>query len=238
MKKLFLTTLVLFSTILFANAQERVSFTISNPSIKSLIVDFKSYDSKGKTLAGYGYGLNGLASHAVNLPSPVFVYVNRNGKQELFAVVKTADEGKSYSTNKKYEISREDWLVDSHREEYLKNAYDELEKQTNNFGKGKKESSIESIAKSKNLKMVKITVKGSSLLPTQKHVRVQLPWDSNPKSQIGFSEGLSMFNERTVSYPVGTKIFLCDKPYWDGSNYKEKLIVTLDEEKQNYSYKL
>jgi hypothetical protein len=238
MKKLFLVVITLFSTINFLVAQQRVKFMVSNPSLKSVTLDFRSFDSESRKTAGYGYSLNSLGSHAVNLPAPAFVYIQKDGKFELLAVVKKADEGKSFSVNKKYEISREDYLTAANREEYLKNAYDELEKETDKIEKIKQDNSIEGIAKSQNLKMVKIIIKGSSVLPSQVHVRVQLPWDKNPKSQTGFSESLSIFKERTVKYPVGTKVYVCDAPYWKTSKYNEKLLVTIDEEKQNYSYKL
>jgi hypothetical protein len=68
--------------------QSRVSFTIKNPSLKSKMVDFRSYSAaKERFTAGYGYGLNGLASHAVNLPVPVYVFQEKNGKNELLSVV-------------------------------------------------------------------------------------------------------------------------------------------------------
>ncbi|MEA5404281.1 hypothetical protein VB776_15220 [Arcicella sp. DC2W] len=48
----------------------RVSFTIKNPSLKNMQIGFSSYNTQlQKITGGYGYGLNALASHAVNLPS-------------------------------------------------------------------------------------------------------------------------------------------------------------------------
>ena len=89
----------------------RVSFTIKNPSLKSKTVDFKSYSSEHQRFtAGYGYGLNALASHAVNLPVPVYVFVEKNGKNELIFVVTEKDNGKTYNVNDEYEISREQSL--------------------------------------------------------------------------------------------------------------------------------
>lgn len=60
-----------------------------------------------KDLAGYGYGLNGLASHAVNLPVLVYVFQEKNGKNELLFVITEKDNGKTFNVNEDYEISRE-----------------------------------------------------------------------------------------------------------------------------------
>ena len=63
----------------------RVSFTIKNPSLKGKTVDFKSYSSAHERFtAGYGYGLNGFASHAVNLPVPVYVFKKKMEKMNYY----------------------------------------------------------------------------------------------------------------------------------------------------------
>lgn len=46
------------------------------------MVDYKSYSTINERFtAGYGYGLNGLASsHAVNLPVPMYIFLEKNAK--------------------------------------------------------------------------------------------------------------------------------------------------------------
>jgi hypothetical protein len=202
--------------------QSRVSFTIKNPSLKSKTVDFKSYSSEYQRFtAGYGYGLNGLASHAVNLPVPVYVFIEKNGKNELLFVVTEKDNGKTYNVNEEYEISRE---------QYLEAARAEMNQR--NFEKTKEDNSIENIAKKKGFKLVKITIKGTSWFPSMAHVRYELPWGSD--NQLGFSGSLSKFNSRDLMLPIGSKIYQCSDKYWDkNTKFTEKLILTVDDKKSN-----
>lgn len=200
----------------------RVSFSIRNPSLKSKLVDFKSYSAEyQKFTAGYGYGLNGLATHAVNLPVPVYVFKEKNGKKELLFVVTEKDNGKTYNVNEEYEISRE---------QYLESARAEMNQR--NFEKAKEDNSMESIAKKKGLKLVNINIKGSSWLPSMAHVRYELPWGKD--NQLGFSGSLSKFNGRDLTLPVGTKIYHCSDKYWDkDTKFTEKLILTVDDDKSD-----
>lgn len=208
----------------------RVSFTVTNSSLKGKMLDFKHFNSQTKKRAAYGYGLNALGSHAVNLPAPVRVYEEKNGKTELLFVVRSTDDGKSFSVTKEYEISRED---------YLEAANQELNEQSDALEETNRNKTVEQTAKEKGLKMVTFRVGGTSFFPSMVHVRVQLPWDTDRKSPNGFSTSLSRFGEQKMSYPVGSKVYLCDGPYWKANtNYKEKLIVTVDEEKENYLYSL
>ncbi len=209
-----------------SQAQEpaRVSFSIKNPSLKSKLVDFKSYSAeKERFTAGYGYGLNGLATHAVNLPVPVYVFQEKNGKKELLFVVTEKDNGKTYNVNDDYEISRE---------QYLEAARANMNQR--NYEKAKEDNSMESIAKKKGLKLVNVNIKGSSWLPSMAHVRYELPWGKD--NQLGFSGSLSKFNGRDLTLPVGTKIYQCSDKYWDrDTKFTEKLISTVDNTKSELS---
>jgi hypothetical protein len=202
--------------------QSRVSFTIKNPSLKSKMVDFKSYSAEHQRFtSGYGYGLNGLASHAVNLPLPVYVFKEKNGKNELIFVVTAKDDGKTYNVNDEYEISRE---------QYLEAARADMNQR--NYEKAKDDNSIENIAKKKGLKLVNVNIKGSSWLPSMAHVRYELPWGSD--NQLGFSSSLSKFNGRDLTLPVGTKIYQCSDKYWDrDTKFTEKHILTVDDKKSD-----
>ncbi len=202
--------------------QSRVSFTIKNPSLKSEMVDFKSYSAANERFtAGYGYGLNGLASHAVNLPVPVYVFVEKNGKNELIFVVTEKDNGKTYNVNNEYQITRE---------QYLEAARAEMNQR--NFEKAKDDNSIENIAQKKGLKLVKINIKGSSWFPSMAHIRYELPWGKD--NQLGFSGSLSKFNGRDLTLPIGTKIYQCSDKFWDSSTkFTEKLLLTVDEKKSD-----
>jgi uncharacterized membrane protein YphA (DoxX/SURF4 family) len=198
----------------------RVSFTIKNPSLKSKLVDFKSYSAGHERFtAGYGYGLNGLATHAVNLPVPVYVFQEKNGKKELLFVVTEKDNGKAFNVNEEYEISRE---------QYLEAARAEMNQR--NYEKAKENKSVEHIAKEKGLKLVTVNIKGSSWFPSMAHVRYELPWGKD--NQLGFSGSLSKFNGRNLTLPVGTKIYHCSDKYWSKSTkFTEKLVLTVANDK-------
>ncbi len=200
----------------------RVSFTIKNPSLKSKMVDFKSYSAVHERFtAGYGYGLNGLAFHAVNLPVPVYVFKEKNGKNDLIFVVTAKDDGKTFNVNDEYEISRE---------QYLEAARAEINQR--NFEKAKEENSMESIAKKKGLKLVNVNIKGSSWLPSMAHVRYELPWGND--NQLGFSGSLSKFNGRNLTLPIGTKIYQCSDKYWSkDTKFTEKHILTVEDKKSD-----
>jgi hypothetical protein len=200
----------------------RVSFTIKNPSLKSKLVDFKSYSSTHERFtSGYGYGLNGLALHAVNLPAPVYVFKDTKGGKELIFVVTVKDNGKTYNVNQEYEISREQWLEAAR-----------AEMNQRNYEKAKEDNSIESIAKKKGIKLVNVNIKGSSWLPSMAHVRYELPWGND--NQLGFSGSLSKFNGRNLTLPIGTKIYQCSDKYWDrNTKFTEKLVLTVDDVKSD-----
>lgn len=190
--------------------------------MKGKTVDFKSYSSAHERFtAGYGYGLNGLASHAVNLPVPVYVFQEKNGKNELLFVVTEKDNGKTFNVNEDYEISRE---------QYLEAARGEMNQRS--FDKAKDDNSVERIAKRKGLKLVNINIKGSSWLPSMAHVRYELPWGND--NQLGFSGSVSKFNGKDLTLPIGTKIYLCSDKYWSKSvKFTEKLILTVDDTKDD-----
>ncbi|MFN8355575.1 MAG: DoxX family protein [Spirosomataceae bacterium] len=218
---------VLCSTTQAQTTQERVSFVVKNPTLKNMSIEFKSYNAQHRKTAGYGYGLNALATHAVNLPAPVRIYATKNGKRDLILIVKKSDEGKTFSLNKEYDISRED---------YLAAAYDEMNEETDQLEATHRDKSIEQIAKEKGLKLVTFRVKGSSLLPKTTYVRYQLPWDTE-KKPTGFTTSMSRFSTEKLSLPVGTKVYVCSDKYWErGVSYTEKLIVTVNEEKENYLF--
>lgn len=204
---------------------ERVNFSVKNSTLKSKWIEFKHFDNTQKKISGYGYLLSALGHHSTNMPVGTRIYKG----EQLVYVVSADDNGKSIDINKQYEISRETWLDVS---------YQEMNEKTAKLDKVHEDKNMEVIAKQKNIPMVTFKVKGSSVFPSQVHVRAQLPWDTQ-RSTNGFSTSLSLFSEQRVSFPVGTKVYLCDGPYWKkGANFKETLIVTVDEEKSNYTFKL
>ncbi|MDR6560079.1 MULTISPECIES: hypothetical protein [unclassified Arcicella] len=205
----------------------RVSFTIKNPSLKNRLVGFSSYNTQlQKITGGYGYSLNALASHAVNLPSPVYVYQEKNGMKELFCVVTQKDDGKVFFINQNYEITREQYLDFARAEMVQKN-----------HEKEKDENSIESIAKKMGIKLVGVKIKGASWFPLMAHIRYELPWGND--KQIGFSTSLSKAKGRYVFLPVGTKIYQCSDKYWDRNvKFTEKLLLTIEGSKDDYTVSL
>jgi hypothetical protein len=58
------------------------------------------------------------------------------------------------------------------------------------------------------------------------------------KTNNGFSRKISSFSKLRLSYPAGTKIYLCDGPYWNGGDVNETLLLTVDAEKENYLIKI
>jgi uncharacterized membrane protein YphA (DoxX/SURF4 family) len=210
------------------DGQQRVSFTLGNSSLRGKMVEFRSFDSQRKLVAGYGYWLNGLEKHPVNLPAPVMVYLKKNGKDELLVVVRPADNGKHFSVNQTYPISREDALEE---------AYLTLNTETAALEAANPEAALAQTAKEKGLKMVSFRVKGASAFPVKVYVRVQLPWDPNPKANTGFTTTLSRSKLMKMTYPVGTRVYVCDGPYWEKDRtYQERLVVAVDEEKENYLF--
>lgn len=206
----------------------RVSFTVSNPSLKSREIDIRYYDNVRKGTAGYGYGLNALSSHAVNMPAGTRVYEKKGGKFDLVFVVTAADNGRKFDITDDYEISREQWLQAS---------YDEMNAETAKLEKAETNPTWEETAKVKGYELVTFKIAGKGLFPQQAHIRVQLPFE-NQKSNVGFSRPLSRNKEYQVTYPVGSKVYVCDGPYWDGGSYKETLLLTVDAEKQNYLFRI
>jgi uncharacterized membrane protein YphA (DoxX/SURF4 family) len=206
----------------------RVSFTVSNPSLKAREIDIRYFNNTGKKAAGYGYGLNALSSHAVNMPAGTRVYAKKGGNFELVFVVTAADNGRKFNINDDYEISRE---------QYLQASYDEMNAETAKLEKAATNPTWEETAKAKGYEMVTFRVAGKSILPKQVYVRVQLPFD-NQKSNVGFSRSLSRASEYQVSYPVGSKVYVCEGAYWNGTDVKETLLLTVDAEKQNYLFRL
>lgn len=200
----------------------RVSFTVKNPTLKNKMIGFNSFDTRlQKITAGYGYGLNALGIHAVNLPSPVYVYEEKNGKKKLFCIVTQNDNGKTFSMNQGYEISREQYL-----------DFARVEMAQKDIEKTHEEKSVENIAAQKGVKVVSVNIKGSSWLPSMAHVRYELPWGND--NQLGFSTALSRFNGRDLTLPVGTKIYQCSDKFWSkGTKFTEKLILTVDEKKSS-----
>ena len=199
------------STGLPSTEPARVSFTIKNPTLKNKLIGFNSYDTKlQKLTAGYGYGLNALGTHAVNLPSPVYIYEEKNGKKELFCVVTQQDGGKTFSMNQEYEISREQYL-----------DFARAEMTQRNIEKNKDDNSIESIAAKKGIKVVSLNIKGSSWFPSMAHVRYELPWGND--SQLGFSGSISKFNGRDLILPVGTKVYQCSDKFWSKDRKSTRL---------------
>jgi hypothetical protein len=221
-KNLFIACVLLITFISQAQTEPaRVSFTIKNPTLKNRTLDFKSYDGQSKMIAAYGYGLNALATHATNMPTPTYVYEELNGKKELLFVVTKEDDGKTFLVTQKYEISREQYLNAANGEMKLKDAE-----------KVKEDNSMESLAKKKGLKLIGVNIKGTSWFPSMAYVRYELPWGKD--NQLGFSTSLSKFNGRYLRLPVGTKIFKCSDKYWDrDTEFTEKLIFTVDDTKSD-----
>lgn len=200
-----------------AQTSERASFIISNLTLGKASIDIRSFDYKDRKTSGYGYDLGPLSSHGVNMPAGTRIYKKQKKAWVLFAVVTPADNGRTFNLNQTVEIARE---------QYLQAAYDEQNEET---------ARLEKISEEPDAfdgpELVTFMVSGKSLLPKQVYVRVQLP-DTSLKSTIGFSRKLDRSSKFQVSYPVGSKVYLCEGDCWNG-DVEETLVLILDAEKQN-----
>jgi hypothetical protein len=209
-------------------AQERVHFSIKNPTLAARHVEFKYWNANNQKSAGYGYALNGLANHATTLPVGTRIYLKEGRQAKLLFVITAQDQGVQLNITKPRELSRE---------QSLDVAYQEMNEKTSKLAKADDEESIEQMAQRKGLQMVTFRLKGSSFWPRQVYVRVQLPWDTH-RTNVGFSTTMSVFSEKQVSYPVGAKVYSCEGAYWNGKAVKETLLLTVAVEKANYVFKL
>lgn len=209
------------------NEQPRVSFTLNNPSLRGKQLEVRGLDGAKKERIGYGCQLGALKSRSDNKPVGTRIYVKSNGQWELIYVLGSEDNGRSIDVTRHYELSREQWL---------QVAYDEQIEETLALENISKNPDVAGIAASLGLEMITIRFTGKSAVGKQVHVRVQLPYDQE-RSNNGFSRKMSMFKTVRGTYPEGTKIYLCEGPYWNGP-VKETLLVTIDPEKSNYLIRL
>ena len=202
--------LLLCSAPIFAQknieSNPRVSFTISNPTLKMREVNIRYFDQQAFEPRGYGYDLGALQSHAVNMPVGTRVYQVEPKGAELILVITAADQGRTFDLTQQYPISaaqRAQVAEDEYNEEMVRNT------------KSVETPDLATMARSKGYEMVDFRVTGKSIFPRQVRVRAQLPFEAE-RSNVGFSQRLSSHSELQVSYPVGTKIYLCDGEYWSG----------------------
>jgi hypothetical protein len=222
-----LLLLTLCTKVTFAqNATEpkRISFTLTNSSLKAKMIDIRHFDVAQSKARGYGYGLNALGSHAVNMPVGTRIYEKQNGEWQLKIVIRAEDDGRKFDLRKTYEIKREEWL-DA--------AYAEQNERTAHLEKIEEKVDLETFAKNAGLAMITFKVAGKSLWGKQVYVRAEIP-GKDPSFMAGFSRKLSSSSVYRVSYPEGTKLYSCEGPYWEGKKVAETLIVVVDAEKANY----
>lgn len=192
----------------------RIRFTISNPGLASKNIDLRFFNPSTGKWMGYGYQLGPFASHAVNMPAGTRVFEKRHGGFQLLAIIAETDEGRSFRIGKIYPVKD----ADRHQAGYLET----------NETKERESSPVDS---SLSQTMVNFMVAGKSLLPFQSYVRVQLPGYSD-KTNVGFSKKLSWFSRHEVSFPVGTKVYLCKGAYWR-QEVEETYLFTVDTKTAN-----
>jgi hypothetical protein len=207
---------------------KRVSYTLSNVTLKTKNLDIRYFDSSTKKTVGYGLQLGPLQSHADNKPVGTRIYLKNDGNYELAFVLADGDNGRKFNVGKDYKISREQWLQAS---------YDELAERTAALENPDEGDDLTAFAQRHNVPMVTFVVTGKSPLKRQVYVRAQLPF-MEEKTNNGFSRKISSFSKLRLSYPAGTKIYLCDGPYWNGGDVNETLLLTVDAEKENYLIKI
>lgn len=210
------------------NGVQRVSFTLSNPSLKARSIDIRHYDPVKKQSSGYGYDLGGLSSHAVNMPAGTRIYRKNHGDWQLAIIITSSDNGCKFDLTQTYEISQDQW------QQAIRDEQDERIADLEAAGE---HNDLEALAKEMRLEMVTFVVAGKSLFGRQVHMRAQLPFDDQ-KSNMGFSRKINFFSRFKVSYPVGTKVYLCDGAYWKGGEVHETLLFEVDTERKNYLVRL
>lgn len=228
MHKQIILLLFLFTSQLLAaqnaNPAPRVSFTLSNPSLRTRIIDIRYYGNGTQKQSGYGYEMGALHSHAVNMPAGTFIYEKQGQEWKLKLVIHPEDEGRKFDLSKSYEISREECLA---------SAYHELDEETAALEKLQSEAEVARIAQKAATDLVTFRVGGKSVWGKQVYVRAEIPGDEQNFNN-GFSRKLSWSSVYQVSYPKGTKLYLCEEPYWKGKRVKESLFLVVDAEKTNY----
>jgi uncharacterized membrane protein YphA (DoxX/SURF4 family) len=206
---------------------QRVRFTVSNPTLCNRSIDIRHFDHATRKTRGYGYELASLSSHAVSMPVGTRVYETRRNQRTLLFVVGTDDEGREFNLGKTLEISREQWL---------QVAYDEQGERSAQLQAAAEDPGLAERARANNLDMVTFKVVGKTPWGREVSIRAQLPFDGE-RSNAGFTQRLSWFTTYQVSYPVGTKIYLCAGKFWEQS-VPETLLFTVDGEKNNYLFRL
>lgn len=218
---LFLLSFTAYSQT--AREPKRVSFTISNPALSAKDLEVRYFNPATKQTAGYGFHLGPLQSHADNKPVGTRIYLKKGSDWQLAFVLTADDEGRKFKIGKTHEISREQWLQAARDEEGERIAALEDTNATDD---------LRTFAERKGLPMVTIVIAGKLPFKRQVHVRAQLPGVAE-KTNHGFSRKLSSFSRFKASYPVGTKIYLCDGEYWNG-DVPETLLFTIDAGQNNY----
>ena len=228
MYKLFAQCALLFLSLQLAAQSTsnpvRVSFTLANPGLSTKVIDIRHFDYTQSKASGYGYDLGGLSSHAVNMPAGTRIYEKRQAKWQLIRVITVADSGQKINLGKPYEISHQQWLDAAWAEKY---------EEIYRLEKIKEQPEVETFAQKAGLDMVTFKVAGKSMIGKQVYVRAEIPGDEQ-NFNVGFSRKLSWSSVYRVSYPVGTKLYSCEAPYWEGKRVKESLILTVDKEKSLY----
>jgi len=200
---------------------EMVHFRLHNADLKTRHVDIRYYDNNRAT--GYGYDLGALSSHAVTKQTGTRIYLKKSGGWSLIKVIEASDEGKTLDVNKSYIISPE---------QRAQASLDEKRQEELRLIENQKSPDMEQQAQEKGLPMITITVAGNTLFNKTIIVRAQLPYEEG-RTNIGFRQKLNAASRYKVSYPLGTKIYLCEGAYWSDKPGKETLVVTLDKRNQN-----
>jgi uncharacterized membrane protein YphA (DoxX/SURF4 family) len=208
------------------DASLRVSFTISNPSLRVRNIEVRHFNYENKKSSGYGYDLGPLNSHPVNMPVGTRVYEKQGKDLDLIYVIEAKDQGLKINLNKKYEITQQQWLD---------NAWAQRNTMIYQLEELDKNPDLAALAQKNGVDMVTFIVSGKSTLGKMTHIRVEPPFKSD--NSLGFSKTLSRSSRFQVTYPVGSKIYLCEGPFWE-KEYPEQLLFTLEAEQSSYLIRL
>lgn len=194
----------------------RVRFTMSNPTLKSHELEIRGFDAVKMKRIGYGCRVGALQSRSDNKPVGTRVYIKRGSEWALAFVLSPEDDGRKFNLSQNYEISPP---------QRAQVTLDEQNEQNEALKDVSENPDIASVSCSLGLEMVSFGISGKSLFGKQVYVRAQLPFGPE-RSNHGFSQRLSLLKDIRVSYPIGTKIYLCEGVYWNGP-VPETLLFTV-----------
>jgi uncharacterized membrane protein YphA (DoxX/SURF4 family) len=210
-----------------AQGIQNVPFVVKNGGFSAKSIEMKHFDYQTRKISGYGLDLGSQVSEAVNLPAGTRIYAIKKGRRQLLTIIQAQDAGSMIDISTDFEPTREQWLSA---------AYDEMNEKA--AERTAPNPALELLAAQYGMPLIPLVFRGRDVDARTVHLRMELPFEGASKT-MGFSQSLSCSLEKYVAWPIGTRVYLCDGPFWDSaSTTNEKLLFIVDAEKANYSFEL